>query len=200
MGRPRKHDQEAILDAVARVIARDGTLSLGAVAAEAGVAKATVLYDHASKRDLLRALVQRTIAADNAFNAECASGVAPGPDAPLRGRIEAARRVPVSEEGNPAVLGLIMALMQEADLRADFRDSQAQILSGLMAEAANPAATRLAWLALEGLKYQQHMALVSRSEAERLQILDDIETLARTGQVHPAAVAPGQSAQETSDE
>lgn len=90
MPRPRKHDQNQILDAVERVVARDGIVTIDAVAKEAGVSKATVLYEHASKRDLVAALIARTIAADNAFIAACAAVFAGKPDAALRGRIEAA--------------------------------------------------------------------------------------------------------------
>ncbi|SDU23319.1 TetR/AcrR family transcriptional regulator [Stappia sp. ES.058] len=181
MPRPRMHDQDRILDAVERVIARDGVLTLGAVAKEAGVSKATVLYEHTSKRDLLAALVARTIKADNAFNAHCEGEFAGQLDAPLLGRIEAARRMLRGNEGNAAVLGLISALMQDEALRSAFRANQTNLRETLVQAAADARTTRLAWLALEGLKFQQHMELVAWSEAERTEILDDIETLARKG-------------------
>lgn len=181
MARPRKHDQDDILDAVERVIARDGVLSLSAVAKEAGVSKATVLYEHTSKRDLLAALVARTIEADNAFNARCEAEFAGQADAPLLGRIEAARRTPWASGGNAAVLGLISALMQDEALRSEFRANQEKLRAGLIEAAADASTTRLAWLALEGLKFQQHMELVGWSETERAEILDDITTLGRKG-------------------
>ncbi|SCY96469.1 TetR/AcrR family transcriptional regulator [Paracoccus tibetensis] len=177
MARPRKHDQQLILDAVARVIARDGILTLDAVANEAGVSKATVLYEHASKRELLAALVRRTIEADNDFNARCSQSFAGAPDAALRGRIEAARQAPPAPGGDPAVLSLIAALMQDAELRAEFRANQAELWEGLLRDAADRRRTRLAWLALEGLKFQQHMDLVPWSLEEVGEALDDIEAL-----------------------
>ena len=179
--RPRIHDQSNILDAVERVIARDGVLTLGAVAKEAGVSKATVLYEHTSKRDLLAALVARTIEADNAFNASCEAQFAGELDAPLLGRIEAAKRMQWVSGGNAAVLGLISALMQDEALRGEFRANQEKLRAGLIEAAADARTTRLAWLALEGFKFQQHMDLVAWSEAERAEILDDITTFARTG-------------------
>ncbi|MAM09440.1 MAG: TetR family transcriptional regulator [Rhizobiaceae bacterium] len=181
MARPRKHDQSKILDAVERVVARDGVLTVDAVAKEAGVSKATVLYEHASKRDLVAALVERTIMADNAFNAACAASFAGEADAPLKGRILAARRSPPAPEGNPAVLSLVSALMQDADLRAEFRRNQKALSTHLLAEASNPRTARLAWLALEGLKFQQHLELHDWNTAARAEILDDIETLAGLG-------------------
>lgn len=181
MARPRKHDQSQILDAVERVVARDGVLTVDAVAKEAGVSKATVLYEHASKRDLVAALVDRTIKADNAFNKDCATGYANQPDAALRGRIEAARRSPPAEGGNPAVLSLVAALMQDADLRETFRQNQNALGAALLAGASHPRAARLAWLALEGLKFQQHLEFHDWSAAEREEVLRDIESIARTG-------------------
>jgi len=181
MARPRKHDQGKILDAVERVVARDGVLTVDAVAKEAGVSKATVLYEHASKRALVAALVDRTIKADDAFNEACAAQFAGEADAPLKGRIEAARRSPPVPEGNPAVLSLVSAMMQDADLRAEFRRNQKRLSRQLLAEASDPRAARLAWLALEGLKYQQHLELHEWNEAERAEILKDIEVLAGFG-------------------
>ncbi|WP_180902414.1 TetR/AcrR family transcriptional regulator [Martelella soudanensis] len=181
MPRPRKHDQDDILNAVERVIARDGVLSLGAVAKEAGVSKATVLYEHTSKRDLLAALVTRTIKADNAFNTSCEAEFAGQPDAPLLGRIEAAKRTPWDDGGNAAVLGLVSALMQDEALRSEFRSNQENLRAELIEAAADARTTRLAWLALEGFKFQQHMGLVAWSETERAEILDDIRTLAQKG-------------------
>ncbi|PRD40410.1 TetR/AcrR family transcriptional regulator [Phyllobacterium phragmitis] len=183
MARPRKHDQDQILDAVERVVARDGILTVDAVAKEANVSKATVLYEHSSKRELIAAVVRRTIRADNAFNDSSTVPFAGAPDAPLRGRIEAARQTRVVQGGNPAVLSLVAALMQDAELRAEFRANQADLGEALLAGASHPRAARLAWLALEGLKFQQHLELHAWSEAERAEILDDIEMLA----VHGAA-------------
>ncbi len=181
MPRPRKHDQDKILDAVERVVARDGVLTIHAVAKEAGVSKATVLYDHSSKRELVEALVARTIKADNAFNDACAAPFGGGLDAPLRGRIEAARQSPPVPGGNPAVLSLVAALMQDAGLRERFRRNQNTLGQQLIAAASHPRAARLAWLALEGLKLQQHLELHDWSDADRQEILDDIEALAVQG-------------------
>ncbi|OWU66589.1 TetR family transcriptional regulator [Marinibacterium profundimaris] len=181
MARPRKHDQDQILDAVEHVIARDGVLTIDAVAKVAGVSKATVLYEHTSKPDLLAALVDRTIKADNDYNASCQAEFAGEPDAPLLGRIEAARRqLPMPGE-NGAVLSLVSALMQDTALRARFRGNQNALRLELLDHASHPRAARLAWLALEGLKFQQHLELHDWTEAERAEVLQDIEKLARKG-------------------
>lgn len=183
MPRPRKHDQSEILDAVERVVARDGVLTVDAVAKEAGASKATVLYEHASKRDLVAALVARTIKADNDFNAGCEAAFAGQRDAVLRGRIEATRRMPEVEGGNPAVLSLVAALMQDSALRTEFRQNQNALGTALLADASHPRAARLAWLALEGLKLQQHLQFHDWSAAERAELLQDIESLVISGRI-----------------
>ena len=57
MGRTRVIDREAVLLAAERVITRDGAarVTLEAVAAEAGISKASVLYDYKTKQALLKA-------------------------------------------------------------------------------------------------------------------------------------------------
>ena len=152
-------------------------MTLDAVATEAGVSKATVLYEHASKRELVAALVRRTIEADNDFYIRCSHRYDGEADAALRGRIEAARQASPPQGGNPAVLSLIAALMQDAALRAEFRANQAELREVLLRDATDSRRTRLAWLALEGLKFQQHMDLVPWSPDEVRETLDDIEAL-----------------------
>ena len=61
MGRKRVIDQEAILDAGEAVVARDGVtgLTLEAVAKQAGISKAAVIYDYKSKQAVIEAIVER---------------------------------------------------------------------------------------------------------------------------------------------
>lgn len=63
MGRKRVIDQQAVLDAAERVVGRDGAanLTIDAVAREAGINKASVLYDHKSKQALVEAVVDRAL-------------------------------------------------------------------------------------------------------------------------------------------
>jgi AcrR family transcriptional regulator len=61
MPRPKSVDDDAVLDAAARVIDRGGpaALTFGAVAAEAGLSPATLVQRFGSKRGLLLALARR---------------------------------------------------------------------------------------------------------------------------------------------
>jgi hypothetical protein len=97
-----------------------------------------VLYDHRNKRDLVAAVVARAIKADNAFNDACAAPFAGQPDATLRGRIAAADRSPPAPGGNQAVLSLIAALMQDAELRSTFRNNQGILRDQIIHDASHP--------------------------------------------------------------
>ena len=57
MGRLRIIDRDAVLTAAERVVRRDGAarLTIEAVAAEAGISKASVLYDYKTKQALIKA-------------------------------------------------------------------------------------------------------------------------------------------------
>lgn len=78
----RQQKQTEILEAAARIFARDGFqgATLQAIAAEAGVGKATLYYYFEGKRDIVRALLdQERIAFEEALNRALA-GAKPGID------------------------------------------------------------------------------------------------------------------------
>ena len=94
MARPRKTTNDDILDAAERVVARLGAagLSIDAVAKEAGVSKAMVVYDHKSKKALLEALVDRRVKADMAYVDQCVANAVDTPHPELFGRIASAEK------------------------------------------------------------------------------------------------------------
>lgn len=96
MGRKRLIDQSAILDAAERVVARKGAanLTLDAVAKEAGIGKASVLYDFKSKQALIEAVIDRAFVTDNARHAALEAELAEDGDLAIRGRIRGAANAP----------------------------------------------------------------------------------------------------------
>lgn len=94
MGRQRSIDRDAVLNAAERVVIRDGAanLTLEAVAAEAGISKASVLYDYKTKRALIRTLIERRVAAEEELIQRFVDAHADRPDARIRGYIAAATR------------------------------------------------------------------------------------------------------------
>lgn len=178
MGRTRTIDHQRILDAAERVVANDGAanLTIEAVAIQAGVSKATVLYDYKNKQALVRAVVERALAADNAFNEAAAEGFAGAPNATMRGRIAAAAN-PLPEEFQAVALNLCAALAQDSDLRGTVQRNQGQVVAAVVAGSDNPRGALLAYLALEGLKLLEALDYHRWEAPERTRILHEIAWL-----------------------
>lgn len=176
MGRRKSIDPQQVLDAAERVVARVGAaqLTLDAVAAEAGISKASVVYDFKSKAGLIQAVVERAVTRDNAFNRESAKGFYK--NAVLQGRIAAAAQ-PFPKEFQPVALALCAAMAQDPELRTPIQRNQAQILLEIEQEAEHPRSALLAYLALEGMKLLESLDYVRWSAAQRKQVLHDISAL-----------------------
>lgn len=179
MGRRKSIDPQHVLDAAERVVAQVGAarLTLDAVAAEAGVSKASVVYDFQSKAGLIQAVVERAVARDNAFNREAAKCF--DQDAVLRGRLAAAEQ-PFPEAFQPVALALCAAMAQDPQLRAPIQQNQAQILAEILQQATHPRSAMLAYLALEGMKLLESLDYVQWPPAQRRQLLQDIGALIDT--------------------
>lgn len=179
MGRRKSIDPQHVLDAAERVVAQVGAarLTLDAVAAEAGVSKASVIYDFQSKGGLIQAVVERAVARDNAFNREAANCF--DQDAVLRGRLAAADQ-PFPEAFQPVALALCAAMAQDPQLRAPIQQNQAQIVAEILQQATHPRSAMLAYLALEGMKLLESLDYVQWPPAQRRQLLQDIGALIDT--------------------
>ncbi len=178
MGRKRVIDQQVILDAAERVVARDGAanLTLDAVAREAGVGKATVIYDFKTKQALIEAVVDRSFAADNARHAALEAELA-GQDSPvIRGRIRGGAHAP-PEDFRAVALNLSAALVLDADLRRKMQANQAGVVARVLDTSAAPRGALLAYLALEGLKFLEFLDFHHFPPAERDRIVREIEWL-----------------------
>jgi AcrR family transcriptional regulator len=188
MGRPRVFNQQAILDAAERVVARDGAtnLTLDAVAKEAGVGKATVIYDFKTKQALIEAVVDRAFQADAARHAALEAELEGQESRAIRGRIRGGAQAP-PEDFRAVALNLSAALVLDADLRRKMQASQASVVARVLATSASPRGAQLAYLALEGLKFLEHLDFHHFPPAERDRIVREIEWLS---QAHPQDGAP----------
>lgn len=178
MGRKRVIDQEEILNAAEFVVVRDGAarLTLDAVAEQAGISKASVIYDYKSKQALIQAVIERRVAHDKAVIQELTNGLGDMPSAVMRGRVLAAS-TPLQDEVRAVALNLCSALAQDAQLRSGIQKEQATMIAQVMETSANPRGALLAYLALEGLKLLEYLDLHSWPEKERSRILREINWL-----------------------
>ena len=179
MGRKRVIDQQAILDAAERVVGRDGAanLTLDAVAKEAGVNKASVIYDHKTKQALIEAVVDRAFERDGAHHSRIEAQIGDEPDRAIRGRILAAAEPP-PEEFRAVALNLSAALVLDAGLREKMQSSQATTIDRILERSPSPRGALLAYLALEGLKFLEHLDFHHFPPEERRRLLREINWLA----------------------
>jgi AcrR family transcriptional regulator len=178
MGRHRVIDREAMLDAAERVVLRDGAakLSLDAVATEAGISKASVLYDYKTKQALIRALVERRVAAETARMGSLIGEQGACPDAVVRGRLAAARQT-IPDGERAVAISLCAALAQGAALREPIRAVINAHLTTLGCGSTHPRGALLAFLAIEGLMFLERFGFHAWPRAERDRILGDIAWL-----------------------
>jgi AcrR family transcriptional regulator len=136
----RSDTRAKLLDAASAVIRRDGpqSLTLDAVAAEAGVSKGGLLYHFASKRDLLDAVVKRWL--DEFQDDIEASG--PGF---LPGYVRASDGAKAEEQG------LLAALVADPEVLAAVRDRYATWQDRVVTEGGDPVEATVARLAADGL-------------------------------------------------
>jgi AcrR family transcriptional regulator len=178
LGRKRVIEPERILDAAEAVVGRQGAaqLTIDAVAAEAGIGKASLLYHYRSKHALIAAVIDRAVRNDNAFNEAKTRNIGQTASAVIRGRIAAAA-APLPEEFRAVALHLCAALAQDETLRAAIQDNQRKVISSIAGTSAQPRGALLAYLALEGLKLLESLDYYSWPPKERTKILRDISWL-----------------------
>lgn len=185
MARPRVIEQSDILDAAERVVVRDGAahLTLDAVALEAGISKASVIYDYKSKQQLINAVIRRRIGAEQERIQAVTATLGSIPSAGIQGLIAAAAERP-RDHIRAVAVNLVAALAQDAESRGFVEAVYAQLIGSVTETAENPRGAVLAFLALEGLKRLELHNLHPWSDAERADILRDIGWLVDAEHLH----------------
>ena len=188
MGRARVIDRQAVLDAAERVVARNGAahLTLDAVAIEAGISKASVIYDYKTKNALIKAVIERAVARHTARLRDHIEEQGPVADRVMRGRIAAVAARSVTDAERSVALSLIAALAGNTELRAVIEAAYREQMADITA-LPNPRETMLAFLALEGLSLMERFGLYSWPPAERGRLLGDIGGMLAGNEGDPAS-------------
>ncbi len=178
MGRHRVIDRNAVLEAAERVVLRDGVgrLTLDAVAAEAGISKASVLYDCKTKQGLIAAMIERRVALEDAKIADAMQHQGDGPDQMVKARLDVASRR-VSDEDRNVILSLCGFLAEDARLREPIQRSVRKRMQDIQADARNPRGALLAFLAVEGLMALEWLDFHAWTEDERGRLMSEIRWL-----------------------
>ena len=179
VGRLRIIDRDSVLCAAERVVSRHGAarLTIEAVAAEAGISKASVLYDYKTKKALIKAVIERRMKAECARLSAAIEEAGPGPDRAIRGRMAVAKNRSMSDTDRAAALNLIAALAQDEQLRRPMQEAYRQEIAEIMETSTHPRGALLAFLALEGLKLLECFGIYSWPENERKRLFSDISAL-----------------------
>ncbi|WP_433967076.1 TetR/AcrR family transcriptional regulator [Tunturiibacter gelidiferens] len=178
MGRKRIISDEQILDAAQHVVGRDGAgqLTVDAVATQAGISKASVLYFYKSKKALIEATVQRIVRLDREVNEAAIRSLDALDGAVVRGRILAAADW-MPEASRSVALDLCAAAAQDPKLRRPAQEFQNSIIARIQKTCAHARGAMLAHLALEGLKLLELLDFHIWPKDERNRLLQDIEWL-----------------------
>ena len=189
MARTRSIDREAVLDAAIRVVARDGAahLTLDSVAAEAGISKASVLYDYKTKQELIKAVVKHRVSHEMTRLRMFIDQHGTCANATILGLIAAARDKPETDRN--VALELSAALSQHEDLRGAIQSAYRELFDELGRTSDNPRQAMLALLALEGLKLIEFFGFYKWSEPERKDLISDISALLHAPAANTAAHA-----------
>lgn len=188
MGRNRTIDRDAVLDAAMKVVARDGALglTLDAVAAEAGISKASVLYDCKTKQALIKAIIERSMARDRAVADELRVSLDCSANACIEAHIEKAF-FSVSDEERSTAMHMISAMAQDEELRAPVQRVIEERVEAIRSESDHPRGALLAFLALEGLKTLDWLGFYTWPAEDRSRLADEIRWLARQTPGNPPA-------------
>lgn len=178
MARPRVIDQNDILDAAEAVVRAGGAskLTLDAVAAEAGISKASVIYDYKSKQELIRAVVRRRIDEDRNRLRELIESMGDAPDACIRGHIERASEA-MPDDVQTVAISLISSLARDSEMSTQMQGLFREELDNILSRSNNPRSALLAFLALEGLRLLEFLGCHTWPANERAAILADISQL-----------------------
>lgn len=190
MARHRTITREQVLDAAQAVVLRKGAggMTLDAVARQAGISKARVLYDYKSKQHLINALIERNIDDHRRKIDDLIKELGPSsPDRCIRARIEAVRSL--SDEERAVAGSLCAALADNIELRKPVVDLFASIVRNLRNTSNSPRGALLAFLATEGLAQIELVGCQLWQEHEREALLEDIGWLAQQVPTPPAAFA-----------
>ncbi len=178
MGRRRIIDRDAMLDAAQAVVLRDGAahLTLEAVAAQAGISKASVLYDYKTKQALVRAVIVRRIEEYRRKFDAIQRELGPVPDARIRTHIREVMQSPTDEDRAVAV-NLCAATAQDTELREPIQELLRIQIAALLETSGNARGALLAFLALEGLRHLEWFGFHAWSGEERDRLLAEITWL-----------------------
>jgi AcrR family transcriptional regulator len=168
--------RERLLDAALAVVRRDGaqSLTLDAVAAEAGVSKGGLLYHFKSKRQLLDGMVERWL---DQWQADIDRDA--GQEGFLTGYVRASHLGGADPHEREVEFGLLAALIAEPAVLEVARERYEQWQAEAVAATDDPVEATVARLATDGLWFADLLGFAPPRGELREQVLARLLELAR---------------------
>jgi len=166
--------REAVLDAAAHIVERDGAahLTIDAVAAEADLSKGGVLYHFPSKRALLSGMLSRLL---NDFQARLAPADEHGPSA-------VAAWIKAEYEQTPRERSMALALLANAaedpSLLDPARSFVRESMDRIRIDGSDGQLNLILMLAAEGVRFLEMLGMLELDTSERLELNDRLLRLA----------------------
>jgi AcrR family transcriptional regulator len=181
MGRKRIISEAQVLDAAEHVVVKKGAgqLTIDAVATQAGISKASVLYVYKTKKALIKAVVDRIVSADAATNEAAINSLKGDRNAAIRGRILASSEQ-MTDEFRSVALNLCASVANDRQLNRHWKEYMKRTVERIRKTCDHPEGAMLAFLALEGLKLLELLDCQTWTVRERKRLLKDIEGLIQT--------------------
>lgn len=176
MPRPKSIDRDRVLDAAEQIVIEKGAaaLSIGTVAAAAGVSKGGIQSSFGSKQDLIEAMLDRWLSYDDSLHARLAGE---NPDAQQSGAAHITSTRMMAEASQSRITALATAWIQSPRHLSDARAWYAGRIGDLQASTPAQRQRRLALLAGKGAYYLRYLGLTAIDDAMWADIFDDIEAL-----------------------
>jgi AcrR family transcriptional regulator len=167
----RRNRRRELLDAAITVIRRGGaqSLTLDAVAAEAGVSKGGVLYHFATKRGLIDGLISRWLD-DFAAQLEEENFAA-----------AYVRACDLSTADAEAEVGLLAGMLEEPEVLEVARERYAEWMDRILGDIGDPVDAWLVRLAADGLWYSDLLGIAAPQGDDRRRLIERLLALAEGG-------------------
>lgn len=184
-----------MLEAAETVAARDGAsnLTLEAVAAEAGISKASVLYDYNSKQELLQAVIERRIAIDDAKVDRIRDKLGQTDNSGILAHL-LAEPLEICEDERSVAMCLCAMVAQNAEIRRPVEALIRRRIKSIQETSEKPDGPMLAFLAMEGLKTLEWFGLHRWTDEERNKLIAQIRWLVEQTPEEVPRILPQESA------
>jgi len=175
--------KDRILDAAERVVLRDGAahLTLEAVAHEADLSKGGLLYNFATKEDLIRAMVERLSLRFQADMTSLAQADPAEAGRKTRAYVNACFPTPgaLSAPSDRVAAALLAAVATNPSLLEPLRREGCEIQTHLLEDRIDPVLATVIKLAVDGLWMADLFGVNSLDHGMRTQVIDRLHALTK---------------------